>query len=318
MNTAIRIIFMGTPDFATGCLKKLVENHYNVVGVVTVSDKPAGRGKKIAESSVKKYAKEQNLTLLQPTHLKDENFIKELKNLKPDLQIVVAFRMLPEVVWKIPALGTFNLHASLLPDYRGAAPINWAIINGEKKSGVTTFMIDEKIDTGEILLQDKVSITENMTAGELHDRLLQTGSELILKTVHGLINKNIEPKPQPSKGFLKKAPKIFKDDCKINWNDSLENIHNFIRGLSPYPGAWTELVLNNEIHFFKILKTEKSNQNHSYKVGTVLIDKKIFSIAVKNGFINILTGQIQGKKVQNSLNLINGIVNCRTINIKKC
>ncbi len=318
MNTNIRIVFMGTPDFATGCLKKLLENNHNVVGVVTVADKPAGRGKKTVESSVKKYAKEQSLTVLQPTNLKDEKFLKELNALQADLQVVVAFRMLPKVVWKMPSLGTFNLHASLLPDYRGAAPINWAIINGEKKSGVTTFMIDEKIDTGEILLQKAVSITENMTAGELHDQLLKMGSELILKTVNGLIKKNIVPQPQKLLENVKKAPKIFKENCKINWEDSLENIHNFIRGLSPYPGAWTEIILNNDTFSFKVLGSEKLLQEHSYPTGTILIEKKTFLIAVKDGFIKIITGQIQGKKTQNSLDLINGTANYNVIKLKNC
>ncbi|APD05608.1 methionyl-tRNA formyltransferase [Flavobacteriaceae bacterium UJ101] len=318
MNNDTRIVFMGTPDFATGCLKKLVENRYNIVGVVTVADKPAGRGKKISQSSVKKYAQEHHLPILQPTNLKDENFLKELKELKADLQIVVAFRMLPEAVWKMPTLGTFNLHASLLPDYRGAAPINWAIINGDQKSGVTTFMIDEKIDTGEILLQKEVPISENMTAGALHDELLYTGAELILETVDGLIQKNIKPQPQPLHSTFKKAPKIFKNDCKINWNDTLENIHNFIRGLSPYPGAWTELNLNNETFSFKILQTEKILEDHSYKTGIILIDKKTFKIAVSGGFILINQGQIQGKKVQNSIDLINGTTNYNAITLKNC
>ncbi len=318
MNTNIRIVFMGTPDFATGCLKKLLENNYNIVGVVTVADKPAGRGKKRVESSVKKYAKEQNLTVLQPTNLKDEKFLEELNALQADLQVVVAFRMLPKVVWEMPSLGTFNLHASLLPDYRGAAPINWSIINGEKKSGVTTFMIDEKIDTGAILLQEAVSITENMTAGELHDQLLKTGSELILKTVNGLVKKNIELQPQPFLENVKKAPKIFKENCKINWDDSIENIHNFIRGLSPYPGAWTEMILNNDTFSFKILQSEKLLQKHSYPTGTIQIKKKAFTIAVKKGFIKIIKGQIQGKKIQHSLDLINGTANYNVIKLKNC
>ncbi len=318
MNNPARIIFMGTPDFATGCLQKLVENHYNVVGVVTVADKPAGRGKKISESSVKQYAQEQGLPLLQPTNLKDETFLQELKDLQADLQIVVAFRMLPEAVWKMPSIGTFNLHASLLPQYRGAAPINWAIINGEKKSGVTTFMIDHKIDTGEILLQEEVPITDHMTAGELHDQLLEAGAELILKTVDGLTEKKISPIPQSKQSLFKEAPKIFKEDCQINWDDSIENIHNFIRGLSPYPGAWTEINLNEKTYTFKILQSEKIVQEHLYKTGTIIIENKTFCIAVTKGFIKILEGQIQGKKAQKTTDLINGISNYKIITLKNC
>lgn len=318
MTKQTRIIFMGTPDFATGCLKKLIENQYNVVGVVTVADKPAGRGKKVSESSVKKYAKEQGLPLLQPTNLKDEAFLQELQNLQADIQIVVAFRMLPKVVWKMPSIGTFNLHASLLPEYRGAAPINWAIINGEKKSGVTTFMIDDKIDTGEILLQKEVIITENMTAGKLHDELLEIGSDLILKTVDGLTQKNISPTPQSKHNTFKEAPKIFKEDCKINWDDSIENIHNFIRGLSPYPAAWTELYLNEKLYTFKILQSEKIIQEHLYEKGAIIIQNKTFCIAVHKGLIKILEGQIQGKKAQNATDLLNGITNYKVISLKKC
>lgn len=318
MNTNTRIVFMGTPDFATGCLKKLVDNHYNIVGVVTVADKPAGRGKKISQSSVKKYAQEQNLPILQPTNLKDPHFLKELEELKADLQIVVAFRMLPEAVWKMPVLGTFNLHASLLPDYRGAAPINWAIINGDQKSGVTTFMIDDKIDTGEILLQKEVSISENMTAGELHDELLDIGAELITETINGLVHETIQPQPQPPLDTFKKAPKLFKENCKINWSDSLENIYNFIRGLSPYPGAWTELQLNQETYTFKILSANKIPQEHSHKIGSLIIEKKTFMIAITGGFIQINQVQIQGKRVQNAIDFINGISNYSIISLKNC
>ncbi|MFV0237100.1 MAG: methionyl-tRNA formyltransferase [Flavobacteriales bacterium] len=315
--TDTRIVFMGTPEFATGCLKNLISHHYNVVGVVTVADKPAGRGKKISQSSIKKYAQEQNLPILQPTNLKNEEFLKELKELRADLQIVVAFRMLPKVIWEMPSLGTFNLHASLLPHYRGAAPINWAIINGDEESGVTTFMIDEKIDTGEILLQETVSISKNMTAGELHDQLLNIGAKLILKTIDGIVQKKIQPKPQPTHKTFKKAPKIFKDQCKINWNDPLDNIHNFIRGLTPYPGAWTELKLNDKVYSFRILRAEKIFQKHHHKTGIILIDKKTFVVAVKGGFINIILGQIQGKKTQSSIDLINGTSNYNSITIYK-
>ncbi len=315
MTPDTRIVFMGTPDFATGCLKKLIDNNYNIVGVVTVADKPAGRGKKISESSVKKYAIEKNIPVLQPTKLKNEDFIKNLKDLNADLNIVVAFRMLPEAVWKMPTLGTFNLHASLLPNYRGAAPINWAVINGDTKSGVTTFMIDEKIDTGEILLQEEVPISDNMSAGELHDNLLKIGSELILKTVNGLSAKTITPSPQSKMNDFKKAPKIFKNDCKIDWDKSLNDIHNFIRGLSPYPAAWTEIQLNNNVYTFKILNAEKELENHNYKIGDIIIDKKTFKIVAKGGFINIIKAQIQGKKPQSTVDLINGTANYDNIQL---
>jgi len=315
MNKSPRIIFMGTPEFAAGCLRKLIENQYKIVGVVTVADKPAGRGKKIATSAVKKCAQLYRIPILQPKNLKDKFFLSKLSELKADLQVVVAFRMLPREVWKMPSLGTFNLHASLLPDYRGAAPINWAIINGEKKSGVTTFMIDEKIDTGEILLQEEVIITRNMTAGELHDNLLEVGAELILKTIDGIIHKKISPQPQPKNFQFKKAPKIFKQDCKINWEDPMEKIHYFIQGLSPYPGAWTRINLNGKVQQFKILASEMQPTAKQKSAGTLFIDKKQFKVAVKGGFIVILRGQLEGKKPQDAQNLINGIININTIQL---
>ena len=218
----LRIVFMGTPDFAVGSLKALVENGYNIVGVITSVDKPAGRGRQLAESAVKKYALEQGLTLLQPEKLKNPDFLQELKALNADLQVVVAFRMLPEVVWNMPRLGTFNLHASLLPQYRGAAPLNWAIINGESETGVTTFLLDHKIDTGKILFSEKTPISENDTVGDVHDRLLEIGAKLVFKTVDALAEDKYQPQAQTdliqSEKELKHAPKIFKDDCRINWN----------------------------------------------------------------------------------------------------
>lgn len=308
---------MGTPEFAAGCLRKLIENQYKIVGVVTVADKPAGRGKKIATSAVKKCAQLYHIPILQPKNLKDKPFLSKLHELKADLQVVVAFRMLPREVWEMPSLGTFNLHASLLPDYRGAAPINWAIINGEKKSGVTTFVIDEKIDTGEILLQEEVIITRNMTAGELHDNLLEVGAELILKTIDGIIYKTISPQPQLKDAQFKKAPKIFKQDCKINWEEPMEKIHHFIQGLSPYPGAWTRINLNGKVQQFKILASEIQPAAKQNSAGTLFIDKKQFKVAVKGGFIVILRGQLEGKKPQDAQNLINGIINIHTIQLQK-
>ncbi|MFT5762026.1 MAG: methionyl-tRNA formyltransferase, partial [Polaribacter sp.] len=230
----LRIVFMGTPDFAVTILKHLVENNYKIVGVITAVDKPAGRGRKLNESAVKKYAVSQNLKVLQPTNLKNQDFIDELAALNANLQIVVAFRMLPKVVWKMPEFGTFNLHASLLPEYRGAAPINWAIINGERKTGVTTFFIDDKIDTGEIILQKEINIKEDEIVGELHDRLMYLGADLVLETLHLIKEDNLNPKKQP-KLEEKTAYKLFPDNCKIDWTDTLENIYNKIRGLNPSP-----------------------------------------------------------------------------------
>ncbi|MDO9039139.1 MAG: methionyl-tRNA formyltransferase, partial [Lutibacter sp.] len=241
----LRIVFMGTPDFAVATLDALVKAKFNVVGVITTPDKPAGRGQKIQQSPVKKYALAQNLTVLQPSNLKSEEFLNQLKSLHANLQIVVAFRMLPKAVWQLPEYGTFNLHASLLPNYRGAAPINWAIINGETKTGVSTFFIDEKIDTGNIILQEEVAIGDNETLGELHDKLMDIGSRLVVKTVQ-LIEKGTVATIKQPEIEEKPAPKIFTETCKIDWDDSLSNIYNLIRGLNPFPAAWTTLINNNE------------------------------------------------------------------------
>ena len=241
-----RIVYMGTPDFAVEPLKKLVENNYNVVGVITNPDKPAGRGQKIQEAAVKKYAKSQNLKILQPEKFRDESFLNQLRELKADLQIVVAFKMLPEVVWSMPKIGTFNLHASLLPHYRGAAPINRALINGDEKTGVTTFFLKHEIDTGNIIFQQEVPITPNDNAGIIHDKLMYKGADLVIKTVDAIIQNNypaINQKDLVSSGTeIKHAPKIFKNDCKINWNKDISTIHNLIRGLSPYPASWSEII----------------------------------------------------------------------------
>ena len=241
----LRIVFMGTPDFAVATLNAILKAKFNVVGVITAPDKPAGRGRKINQSAVKTYALEEGLKILQPTNLKNEEFLDELKSLKANLQIVVAFRMLPNIVWKMPEFGTFNLHASLLPNYRGAAPINWAIINGETKTGVSTFFIDEKIDTGNIILQEEVLIDENEIVGELHDKLMLVGSNLVVKTIKKIEQGPVKTIKQPEIEE-KPAPKIFTETCKIDWNDSLCNIYNLIRGLNPYPAAWTTLINNNE------------------------------------------------------------------------
>lgn len=288
---------MGTPEFAVASLDILVKNGYNIVGVVTVPDKPAGRGQQLQQSAVKKYALEKGLHIMQPEKLKDETFINELKSLNADLQIVVAFRMLPEVVWNMPPLGTYNLHGSLLPKYRGAAPINWAIINGETESGVTTFKLKHEIDTGNVLFQAKTPISKNTTAGELHDSLMQIGADLILKTVKAVESGNYELKPQDDTQSIH-APKIFKDTCKINWNNPAEKIYNLIRGLSPYPAAYTEFTdKNNQTISVKLFVTELEKGTTSSKPGTVSSDGKTYlKVACPDGYINIKELQMAGKK----------------------
>jgi len=293
---------MGTPDFAVDTLKALIENKYNVVGVITSPDKPAGRGKKIQQSAVKKFALEKKLNILQPTNLKNAEFIKQLQSLKADLQVIVAFRMLPEIVWNMPRLGSINLHASLLPQYRGSAPINWAIINGEKETGVSTFFLKHKIDSGDIIFQQKVIIEEKDNFETLHDKLMTVGSELILKTLKAVEDDNFSKTEQQKlindPCELKTAPKIFKQNCKINWNNELKDIYNFIRGLSPYPAAWTEIKSTDNKQFsLKIFKTSKISETHSFEPGKILSDNKNYiKIAVKGGFISIEELQLQGKK----------------------
>jgi len=305
--TDVRIVFMGTPDFAVGVLKNLIYHKFNVVGVITSPDKPAGRGRKLNQSAVKKYAVDQGIKILQPTNLKNESFLKELKELNANLQIVVAFRMLPRVVWQLPKLGTFNLHASLLPEYRGAAPINWAIINGETKTGVSTFFIDEKIDTGEIILQDEVDISETDNAGDLHDKLMAVGSKLVVKTVKLIQKGNVATVIQPEKE-KKPAPKIYKETCKIDWFQPIQNIYNKIRGLSPYPTAWTIIDNIDESIETKIYAVRKEIIQHNYNVGTIITSKKEMKIAVKNGFIIVDQMQLPGKRKMNTRDLLNGFV----------
>ena len=298
----LRIIFMGTPEFAVQSLEILVKNNYNIVGVVTMPDKPAGRGQLLQESDVKRYASEKGLHILQPEKLKDENFISELRSLKADLQIVVAFRMLPEIVWNMPRLGTINLHGSLLPKYRGAAPINWAIINGEKETGVSTFFLQHQIDTGKIIFREKTPIGENETAGEIHDSLMNIGASLILKTVQAVEQNNYTQTDQSD--FIEKgekenhAPKIFKEDCRIDWNKNITDTHNFIRGLSPYPAAFSSLQSpEGKLFSLKIFRIEKEIVSHSIPLNMVVTDsKKYLKIALKDGFISILDLQLAGKK----------------------
>ena len=289
----LNIVFMGTPDFATHCLKHLIEKEYNVVGVITAPDRPSGRGQKVNISSVKKYALEQEIEVLQPSNLKDPDFISQLQEWKPDVQVVVAFRMLPKEVWQLSLKGTFNLHASLLPKYRGAAPINWAIINGEKESGVTTFFIDEKIDTGNIIFQEKTKIEKAENAGSLHDKLMDIGSQLITKTIDAIKQQNAPSIKQ--EGDTTQAPKIFKADCKIDWQNNGKTILQKILGLSPYPSAWTNLM-GDPNKAFKIYDASIEFTNHNLKIGDLELDKTQFKVAVKDGFICLKEVQISGKK----------------------
>lgn len=301
----LRVVFMGTPEFAVTILKKLLESNIHIVGVITAPDKPAGRGRKIHQSAVKKFSLENNLKVLQPRNLKDRDFYEELKSLNANLNIVVAFRMLPDAVWKLPEYGTFNLHASLLPEYRGAAPINWAIINGETKTGVTTFFIDDKIDTGEIILQEETTISPNETVGELHDRLMHLGSELVLKTVRLIEEGNITTHKQPEKEE-KSAPKIHTSTCEINWNDTIHNIFNKIRGLNPYPAAWTTLINGEDEITLKIYDIKKVIESHRLDIGSVVFSKKEIKVAVTNGFIILDTLKLAGKKKIDAKSLLNG------------
>lgn len=303
----LRIVFMGTPEFAVGILDTIIKNNYEVVGVITATDKPAGRGQKIKYSAVKEYALENNLTLLQPTNLKDPTFLEELKGLNANLQIIVAFRMLPKLVWDMPKYGTFNLHASLLPNYRGAAPINWAIINGETKTGVTTFYIDDKIDTGAMILSAETPIHPDENAGQLHDRLMILGSETVIDTLKLIEKEEVSSTIQEDISEIKTAYKLDKDNCKIDWNKSGEEIHNQIRGLSPYPVAWCYFKDTNQEWNVKIYESKISIENHSYSIGSVLTTKKEIKVAVSNGFIQILSLQFPGKKKMTASELLNGM-----------
>ncbi|MFC5684600.1 methionyl-tRNA formyltransferase [Flavobacterium sp. MAHUQ-51] len=303
----LRIVFMGTPDFAVGILDSILKNNYEVVGVITAADKPAGRGQKIKYSAVKEYALANNLNLLQPTNLKDESFLAELKSLNANLQVVVAFRMLPKVVWEMPKLGTFNLHASLLPNYRGAAPINWAIINGETKTGVTTFFIDDKIDTGAMILSTETAIDPNENVGQLHDRLMHLGSETVIKTLALLEKDQVQTTIQTDSDDIKTAYKLNKENCKIDWNKSATEIHNLIRGLNPYPASWCFFTDKNQEWNVKIYESKISTESHTHEAGTIISSKKELKIAVKDGFIQVLSLQFPGKKKMTTGELLNGI-----------
>ena len=304
MNKDLRIIYMGTPEFAVPAFEKLVENGWNVIAVITAPDKPKGRGQKLIPSPVKESALKLNVPVLQPTNLKDPVFQEELRNLKADLQIVVAFRMLPESVWDMPPIGTFNLHASLLPNYRGAAPINWAIINGEKETGVTTFFLKHEIDTGSILFQEKINILEEDDLGTVYEKLMTLGADLVLKTVEAISKDEIDPKPQDEAQAIHHAPKIFKETGQIDWEKSAESIHNLVRGLSPYPAAWTEL----DGKICKIYKTKIDEQEQSNeKAGTYFSDGKTYlRFQTGKGILEILELQLEGKKRMKTEDFLRG------------
>ena len=304
----LRIIYLGTPEFAAASLKALVEGGYNVVAVVTMPDKPAGRGHQVQYSDVKKYALEVGLPILQPEKLKDEAFLEELRSYQADLQIVVAFRMLPEVVWAMPRLGTFNLHASLLPQYRGAAPINWSVMNGDKETGVTTFLLKHEIDTGNLIMQERITIGEDENVGSVHDRLMELGTSVVLKTVDRIIDCEsqgiaLPTTPQPELAELRPAPKIFKEDCEIRFAEkTAEEIHNFVRGLSPYPAAWANLTINGQafenVKIYKVEITELRNYG---------ITKSDIIVPCKEGAVRILELQVPGKKRMDAKSFLNGI-----------
>lgn len=309
----LRIVFMGTPEFAVESLKALVENNYNVVGVVTMPDKPAGRGYKLQSSAVKQYALSKGLTVLQPEKLKNEDFLDALKRLNAHLQVVVAFRMLPEVVWNMPPLGTFNLHSSLLPQYRGAAPINWAIINGEEETGVTTFFLSHEIDTGKVIFQEKTPISSDDNAETLHDRLMHLGAKLVIKTVDAVLNNEVEAVPQSElikdEIRLKPAPKIFKETCRINWNQTAQEVRDFIRGLSPFPAAWTELAVEeSDAPAFKLFAAEFPETNYPpLPPGSICTDNKTYlMVAAADGVLNITDIQLSGKKRMRVTDFLNG------------
>ncbi|MBT8185689.1 MAG: methionyl-tRNA formyltransferase [Eudoraea sp.] len=305
----LRIVFMGTPDFAVATLANLLEHSYKVVAVVTAPDRNAGRGRKLQESAVKKYAVQRQLRVLQPDHLKEPSFLKDLEGTRANLQIVVAFRMLPKAVWQLPEYGTFNLHASLLPDYRGAAPINWAIINGEVETGVTTFFIDEKIDTGAIILQEKEEIDTEDTAGTLHDKLMIKGAELVLKTVELIAKDKVVPQIQkvPEGVSLKSAPKIHKETCRVDWNQSMQKVRNHILGLSPYPAAWTTIKDGEDELVLKIFASTAEQREHKLRNGTIVFNKKELKVAVAEGFISLSEIQLAGKRRMNIRDALNGL-----------
>ena len=309
----LRIVFMGTPEFAVASLRRLVEEGYNIVAVVTTPDKPAGRGQKLHESDVKVAARELGLPILQPERLRDEAFVEAMRALEPDLGIVIAFRMLPEVIWAMPKLGTFNLHASLLPEYRGAAPINWAVINGERETGITTFLLNHEIDKGAIIGQKREPITEDDTVGTMYDKLMRSGCDLVVETVERVAAGNYEAREQMhiDEATLKPAPKIFKDDCRIDWSWEGRRIVNFVRGLSPYPAAWTPMYIDGEERgSAKIFRVTFSAAEHKHKAGTVESDgKSSLRVACQDGWVEIHELQVAGKRRMAVRDLLLGLRN---------
>ncbi len=298
---------MGTPDFAVGILNTIYHSPYEIVGVITAPDKPAGRGQKVSMSAVKQYALEHNLNLLQPTNLKSEDFLNELKSWEANLQVVVAFRMLPEVVWKMPQYGTFNLHASLLPQYRGAAPINWAIINGETKTGVTTFFIDDKIDTGAMILHKEMPIANDETVGVLHDKLMHLGSQAVIETLDIIANGTVQTTIQEEKGALKTAYKLNKENCKIDWQKKGNEIYNLIRGLNPHPAAWTYIKDEENEWNVKLYDIQFIPESHKEVIGKIVTSKKEMKIATLDGYLQINSLQFPGKRKMETRELLNGI-----------
>lgn len=303
---SLKVVFFGTPEFAKNSLKAIHESHHEVAGVVTVADKASGRGQKINESPVKTYAVDNNLRVFQPEKLRNPEFLNEIRNLNADVFVVVAFRMMPKILFEMPEMGTFNLHASLLPDYRGAAPINYAIINGEKKTGATTFFINEKIDEGNILLQEEIEISADENAGMLHDRLMEMGAKLVVKTLDGLADNSIQEKPQPNVEHPKNAFKIFKEDTRINWNMNSESIHNFVRGMSPYPCAFTTIKIGEDEKSLKIYEGKFEIYAHEKTPGSLEIDKNQFKIYTKDGAYFPEELQLEGKKRMNVKAFLNG------------
>lgn len=302
-----RIVFMGTPDFAVATLQALLDADANVVGVITAPDRKAGRGMKLQPSAVKQFAVKNGLRVLQPTNLKSEEFLTELRSLEATLQIVVAFRMLPESVWGMPKNGTFNLHASLLPQYRGAAPINWAVINGEKESGVTTFFLQHKIDTGDVIMQERVAIADDMTAGELHDELMEVGAKLVVRTLNAIEDGNCPSTPQTESAELKEAPKIFKETCKIDWTKPVDDVYNLIRGLSPYPAAFTTLSDGESELGLKIYNSLKTEKGENGKPRSILVENDRLFCCCGDGWLEILELQLAGKKRMHTADLLRGI-----------
>lgn len=298
----MKIIFMGTPDFAIPSLEILLEAGYEVVAVVTAPDKPAGRGNKLRPSPIKKYALDKGLTVLQPVKLKSEEFLAELDRLQADLAVVVAFRMLPQVVWSKPGKGTFNLHGSLLPQYRGAAPINWAVINGESQTGVSTFFIDRKIDTGEMLYQETIDLPSDWTAGDLHDHMMHVGARLVLKTVQAIEKGEAKPYPQPEVAVMKPAPKIFKENCRINWDQESLQVYNFIRGMAPYPTAWSQLEENS----FKIFAVSRADLTETAQPGRLYREGNRLYVSCKDAWLELKEVQLQGKKRMDLASFLNG------------